>query len=830
LRRRIAAERESLLDALYALVPNAPGKPERRQLIALRRSVLRLEFGSGCYCEAPVPREMAAKLSMLRYLARRERALREQFDELWEHQDRRTRRALAAACADEEFRKGLALASPDLHGVLDAHLARDPDRFRARDRKRERALLRYLTRAATKATPFGRFCTVISGVIDPGEHGGFAFAGDISDRRGQLRLNKRMLARIVTFLMGDEECRREIPLGLNRTVRSSGGRYTFLTTVEGREVLQRLPAGHAVTALIEHVRAAGTTTLEGLERWLLSAAPGEDPAVAGAYVNTLLEIGLLRPRLGVADNEAEWAPSIAPLLAGMRSPGAHRIAAALDRIVAEFAGYGDASARERAAARARAASAVAELKDDPGIELTHAREVIAYEDLTAAAHVTLGGAGALAAHAALLAEYARITAPATPLSQGGRSLFHEFCSLYPATVGEVPLLRFYEDHYRQIENREAARANEEKREPEGQNPVSTSRLSAALARIWRDHAGADEIDVPLSVLRESIGGGPSVPQHPWQVSMFAHLLTPANGRDTRLMVLGGRYYAGYGKYLSRFLHLLDPTAHASIRRSNTDPPGMLLAEIGGDADFNANLHPPLTSWLIEYPTADGPGEAVSVLLVTDLVVRANRDAECVELIHVPSGKQVLPLDLGFLSPSLRPPLFSLLSVFGPPARFGLPVPGWPAGYRSGAAEILHRPRITVGSGMVVSRRQWSVPHELVPRRGPRESWASYALRLDDWRSDAGIPGRVFARVVAPRSKADPKSEEQPKQLPRRDARKPQYIDFEAPLLIRLFEHLGPRDGGCTLVLEEQLPGPTDWVSTPDGDHAPELVLQLEVCG
>lgn len=817
---RITVERERLLDALYALVPLAPARAERRQLIELRRSVLKLEFDAQCYCTAPVPRETQAKLALLRHLVRRERKLRGQYAELWDGEESRTRHCLADVLADEEFRKGLALASPDLYGALDGHLACPATGYRSRDRKRERALLRYLTRAATKATPFGRFCTVISGSVQSDGEPGLAFSGSVTDRRSCPRLNKRLLARIVTFLLGDEECRREVPLGLNRTVRSEDGCHTFLTIIDGREVLQRLPAGSAVAAMLEHMRTQRTTTLENLERWLLDPAPENDPAAAAVYASTLLEIGLLRPHLGVADNEADWAPGVISVLGAMRSGKAHALAAALERLLEAFRGYDEASVDQRVRAQETAADVIRGVEEGLKGPLWVARDVIAYEDMTAVAHGTLGASNALASAAAVLAEYARITSVATPMVCSRRGMLGEFKKLYAGAKEDVPLLRFYEDHYRSVEEAE-------KKQEVGQAEIRGwpgAGLSTALARIWADSRDADEVDIPLAVLGGSVVAGGLPPEHPWQVSMFAHTLAATLERPERLLVPGGRYYSGYGKYLSRFLHLFPPGVHDAIRRANGSPPGMILAEIGGDADFNANLHPPLTPWMIEYPTADGPSGGTDVLRVTDLAVRANFDEGSLQIVHIPSGNHVLPLDLGFLSPSLRPPLFALLSLFSPPARFGLPLPGRPTGYKPEGSEILFRPRMSLAGDVVVARRQWMVPQALVPRRAARESWASYSLRVDDWRADAGIPSRIFARVAAHRAK----NEEQRRELPRRDARKPQYIDFESPLLVQLFENLGPRKGSYSVLVEEQLPGPRDWVRTPAGDYAPELVLQLEV--
>ena len=66
--------------------------------------------------------------------------------------------------------------------------------------------------------------------------------------------------------------------------------------------------------------------------------------------------------------------------------------------------------------------------------------------------------------------------------------------------------------------------------------------------------------------------------------------------------------ACFGKYFSRFLYLLPDEVEKDLVASNRRLTRSELAEICGDASYNADLHPPLLPEEIAYPTAEGGSE------------------------------------------------------------------------------------------------------------------------------------------------------------------------------------------------------------------------------
>lgn len=105
------------------------------------------------------------------------------------------RRQIRRLVGQQDFQKGLMLSSEVLFEQLQRYL-RSCDVLTAQEERIERGILRYLTRMATKATPFGAFCTVLAGRViqtRPGgasNAGGMALRGHLCAKESRVRLNK----------------------------------------------------------------------------------------------------------------------------------------------------------------------------------------------------------------------------------------------------------------------------------------------------------------------------------------------------------------------------------------------------------------------------------------------------------------------------------------------------------------------------------------------------------------------------------------------------------------------------------------------------------------
>jgi hypothetical protein len=107
---------------------------------------------------------------------------------------RTTRNALRALVARPLFRKGLLLSSESLYRNV-SNLGRADVKVNSRYEHIERAVLRYVTRAGRKATPFGTFCTIMVGVLEhahteSASHRGFLIPDPVGLTRFRGHLNR----------------------------------------------------------------------------------------------------------------------------------------------------------------------------------------------------------------------------------------------------------------------------------------------------------------------------------------------------------------------------------------------------------------------------------------------------------------------------------------------------------------------------------------------------------------------------------------------------------------------------------------------------------------
>ncbi|MEO1367402.1 MAG: lantibiotic dehydratase, partial [Acidobacteriota bacterium] len=311
------------------------------------------------------------------------------------------------------------------------------------------------------------------------------------------------------------------------------------------------------------------------------------------------------------------------------------------------------------------------------------------------------------------------------------------------------------------------------------------------------------------------------------------------------------YFPGYGKMFSRFLYLFPESFEEALRASNNSLTTDVLAELGDDANFNANLHPQLLPAEISYPIGEGRGQGESISTADLVVVKDPVDPHGLALRHEATGKRVFPVDLGFLSLRLRPPLYRLLAALTPAPSFGLPAPEAPkpradSQTLDGTPGVKRRPRVYLGRHLVLHRRSWLVPASHFPHRITSESDAAYFERIERWRRQHEIPSEVYVRIHDPvrrrtpparhqeaeamddKEQAELANREEKAASKRRGSMKPQYIDFHCPLLLDLFAHMAPPNQEFTLILEERLPADDALPTFENQAFATEVILQLNI--
>lgn len=831
---RLHRRREEVSDLLYAAIGAAADKPARNRLITLKRELYNLRAPGAEKLENALAGADAATGEAVRgFVAdlHRAAALEDEVRAAHDAELAAHRGAFRELVRDPDFRKGLMVSTRALYGNLERYRAAAASGdLSGRDEKTERGLLRYYTRMAEKATPFATFCAIIPGAFTPAADGDaprIRFRGDPRAKRSFVRINKFLYGLLFDHLKTRPAVRRALAVERNPTLRAEEGRLVYLTAVEGREVFQRLADNEVLQLIASRFRPGVEPTLGDLIA-ALSADPEIEatPEEAEAYLDRLIEIGFLRFHTGIREQDADWDLPFRALLDRIDDDHARQSSALLASLRDDIREYTDAPVERREQIVDEIHQRIEDALSAMEIDGRLRRDMPFYEDATAEASAEVPLTPGVRRAFDAFEEWVRITSRLAWPRNEQATMRHFFQDYYGSAEG-VPLLKFYEDFYREhfkahVEKEGKLRAGQREGlegydlgNPFGLDSVRLmgdvrTRLQEVMRARWEADPDAEVLDLSAGEVEEALAGVETRSGVPRSMGAFALLAPPeGEGDDPSFILHGASYTAGYGKYFSRFLYMLPDDVQEDVRQANAALTGEMLAEICGDAQFNANLHPPLMKWEISYPTGES-GATEQQLRSSEILVEPDpEDPDALRLRHGPTGARVIPVDLGFLNPRMRPPLYQLLSRFTPPVMWAPPIPespvpqpkpapkpeegavaadadagpgttdeagpgttdeagpgttdeaaAAPADAHPGVAEaqqgeatpppppptVSVRPRITYRGNVILTRRRWSVPMALFPQRRPDESAADFFLRANRWRAEHGIPEAAYLRI------------------------------------------------------------------------------------
>jgi thiopeptide-type bacteriocin biosynthesis protein len=199
-------------------------------------------------------------------------------------------RARLRALVDRpDVREAIFIASPDLHDGI-ASWQRDPDGPRGQDV--ERSLLRYVSRMAGRATPFGAFSGVSTAAWAERTQ---LPVGPASQHRRRTRLDHDYLDELCDVLRARPEIRDRLRYTPSSSLYVAGGRVRYVEErVKGRRRSHHLvsvePTPHLAAAL---ERARLGATRQELVDTLLEAVRDVSTAEAESFVDQLIDCRLL---------------------------------------------------------------------------------------------------------------------------------------------------------------------------------------------------------------------------------------------------------------------------------------------------------------------------------------------------------------------------------------------------------------------------------------------------------------------------------------------------------------------------------------------------------
>jgi len=889
--------KEEISHLLFELIAENKDNKERTNLIQLRRDIFNLKLNKlekSINEITSLNKVNKNKIISIIDLYNKSETVKKSFRNSFNSEVVDIRNEFKSLLKNDDFKKGLIISSSSLYSAMDTYLKSISSKLNRKLEQTERGLLRYYTRMSMKATPFGAFCNIVPGrIINANSNNGkyktnFEFNGNLIEKESLILLNKEIFGILKEYILKQKDIRKELRLELNPTLEKfDETTFRFLTESEGKEIFQRVNINPVLEYFIMVLEGNNEIKYSELVNMFVKADEVDaNKEEIEEYLDKLIDIGFLRFRIGIPDQELNWDSLLIDILQSIESPTTKKIIDFLSQLQQKVSDYSTSLIDERAKYLADLDELLKTYFKEFEIEKELRGDLTFYEDTTSDCYTTIPSEALKEIHA-ILDKYINFTQRLAYPRTEHIAMRHFYDTHYKDNDGEVNLLRFYEDYYREhfkthLEKQQKVQAKQKDEELKNYNVMNPFNIEIVdkilkaqknigdlIIEKWQSNLNAEEIKIDLSDIEKITNEIPGIDNTPFSASLFSQVVIK-NNNSIELILPDGKFLLGNGKYFSRFLRLFTDEEQSELFEKNNELTNDHIAEINRDENFNANLHPPLTTWEIKYPTNEG-GLTQESIKCTEITVDADKnDRHSLKLLHRPTGKFIIPLDLGFLNPNMRPPLYQLLSKFTPPSNFAMRIPEKPVQMQenyqnknelveikekdkykdeTAVSHIVYRPRILLENFIMLRRKSWMIPAALFPSRENNETEFEYFLRLTEWRQEHNIPDEVYVKIsVLPsqqpkqeeteseskkdeeekeqavkkidekpevkeeiegekRTEGEEKTLEQKKARPKmsRDLYKPQYIDFNNPLLVALFGKMTVNLKNYTVALEERYP-------------------------
>jgi hypothetical protein len=828
LRDANATARAALADRIHECVPGAP--PElRRLLLAVRRDChnarpLTIQRSSPGWpaLQALVGSLADEVLNLDARLADRDEAFRAAFA----RETHRQQSLLRELLHDSGFVRALALASPEFCRAARRLGGDDAPRGR-RAAKTEAALLRYVTRAAVKVSPFSTFTPVAVGTLrrlDGPARVRLNTAGGLV--RSLVRLRRYRLQQYADTLCRYPAFRDRLEVVLNDSaVESEPGRMLFLrpSRWEGdaeRGMLRLTPDAlgrtDAGTPLLRRITTLLTTerrTYGELIAALECGGAQEDGGSTVSQVERLLDLGALRLVLPWPVHEGRLEARMCAYLRSLPDdPGLAPFRECLERLVAAEDGY---------SLTADPAAAVAEMRrtldalweaaaplggmDSARIAYRGPMTFDFYEDVLLCPergcapvfHLSRNAAEQALRSAVPLVRLSVLSDPRHDL----RATLADFAAEYWPGRNEVGVMELFAAAQPLWKDYLVFRATQRLGAERGAtwNPCGVAELVALAG--WRAEVhtavggctrpDGNERQVDGAALQALLDG---VPERYTDASAFgaALFLQPASIDGSRWRLNALR--EGTGRAGSRYTPVMEPgvrrryAAHFARRGAvRVDGETAFLLDVQCPAGDTVNVHTPLAPVVLTLPGDDADVPPHRRVRLNELRV-CFEGAERRPVLRGQQGRRFLPVHLGLAFEAYLPSVVRFLCAFGP-GELSTVLP--PRAWRDqGEVRVADR---TVLDSLVVHRQGWSVPAAPLAAALSHADDATAFAEMNRLRLAWGIPDRVFCAEPVPHALAGV-------------VYKPQYLDFTSPLFLPLLRDAA---GGEVerLTFEEMLPTP-----------------------
>ncbi|MDF9799370.1 hypothetical protein OKW21_004633 [Catalinimonas alkaloidigena] len=876
--------KQELSDHLYSLIGRTDDPAAQNFLLNLRRDVFNNRSVKNKVLQHSLTLLPQATYTMLeRYISTHSAIdkIEREGEEQYTKALKKLRTAMQSLATDSTLQHGLLLSSKSLLINVEKYIAQKQGKLGKKALKAELSLLKYLTRTCTKTSPFSTFTqlsiaqacaeqALIKGVFCNKTDAVFS---------SHIRFNNYLFKYLKELIFANEPLAQHLTLRLNPTISLKEKQYNFLINKNQIDVFQYLQQNQVLTCIHQYLQShtsAAITPLSLCSYLQQHVNAGEDEIKA--YLFKIIQLGFLEFHLGISGTDPYWdkklieklQPILAhqhgliPLFTQLRQMRYNadkyaNTASTTDRKTiqestlqiyqsicsslqeTDFAepvaiGAGASSAHSLSSPLQKtrqAAPGDLQEKQLPTEDFPFRAENIFYEDTRKHVQISIDHTAlhTLTQKLSQLLDQLRLF----DIEVLEKQKMQEFFLNKYDEKARINLLNFYEDYYREVKTLES---DPKHKQATLQQLPEQLRRRHLLTKRWRQELFIrlrDRDDTKKHVrldgkLLEEINQtiGFEATEKPASNAAFIQLFKETNAEGkTELKGVLNNYLTGYGKFMSRYMHIFPDQVHQDTKRwnENTATSDELLAENCDGSYFNANIHPSLMPYEISAPGSHNSLASDQQIPLGELEVCYHQEHACLELRHQKSNKKVLPFDMGFQANFFRSELFKLLSQFSDSDTIMLSPLKQVVDRLNIPSDAIYpyvrlSPRIMYEDNIIIRRKSWLIPQELLPHRKGQETDWQYYRKIRQWQQSLSLPEEVFVKV----SDISPLANNQDAAAFANDDYKPQYIDFRNPLLINLFQKAIGRVKKH-MIIEEMYPRPDQMLRIGEQKYVTEFLLQ-----
>jgi hypothetical protein len=745
---------------------------------------------------------------------------------------------------EPEFRMGLMLSSSSLYKRLSPYLSQTHV-SNSKNKKIELGLLKYLTRLKTKTSPFSTFTSLALCKLKNYTNNDYAVYSENIEKISHIRLSSYMFLHLKTILLLFRDVYLKLNVTLNPTITVEDETIKYLTNQNNAESFQSIQVNGILSEILNKILSGANLSFEGLVHELITLTNASTLEVE-SYVKDLIKLGLIDFEFNVSGLDPDWDVTLIEFLSSLECYNNSCIQDLIEflnftrkkllcyataseevriKIIDEI--YFDFERISRLICKnaglileyktndnIKTSTGLSFINDETvfvknsNIDFRFKPEELIYEDTSLDSEVELSKNKI---------EYV--------VNQ--YNVLLKFVSSFDKTVDEQhKMLKFYNETYTNKNEvrlldfyKDYTRFNLEKENNTEELDSKMEALKHEFRKLVKKQivSNKDVVNFNNNHL-DKIASKAAIETNTLDRTSVGAFFQFFN-KDGNIQAVVNSSFPGFGKLSSRFLHLFDKSLTKEIKKYNLElSRNSILAENKDASYFNANIHPSLLDYEISSSGSQNILNSQYQIPVSELVVKKS-DHEIFIYSKIKS-KKVFTFDLGLQSLNGHSKLYQFLANFTLERNI----------YPSLIVNLINKsveeiedtepsrlPRIVFNNTIILQRRKWIFGKNEISRLQRCTNSTECFLKIHKWHIGHQLPKEVFVRLQSNRNMANRRNINP-------DDFKPQYINFNNPMLVGLFLKMISKMTD-QITIEEMLPGSNDLCTINKKKYVTEFLIQ-----